>query len=169
MKRLFFALWPENIIRQQCLDIGKAVLTEPARLVRPAYIHVTLLFLGNIDTGKEESFKQALATVQVSCMSLCFNRLSFWKKPGILCLTTPNNYPEVETLVGMLSKLAEELGIQTDERPFKPHITLVKKATKLTPLEFDPINWHSSSFCLVESVNCPNGIEYRIVEEWGGT
>lgn len=130
---------------------------------------MTLLFLGNIDTDKEERFKQALATVQVSGMSLCFDRLSFWKKPGILCLTTSNTYPEVETLVGMLSKLAGELGIQTDERPFKPHVTLVKKATKLTPLEFDPIHWHSSTFCLVESVNCPNGVEYRIVQEWGGT
>jgi RNA 2',3'-cyclic 3'-phosphodiesterase len=85
-------------------------------------------------------------------MSLCFDRLSFWKKPGILCLTTPSTYPEVETLVGMLSKLARELDIQTDGRPFRPHITLVKKATKLTPLEFAPINWHSNSFFLVESV-----------------
>lgn len=169
MKRLFFALWPEDIIRQRCVDIGKAILMEPARLVRPANIHVTLLFLGNIDTDKEERFKKALATVQVPGMSLCFDKLSFWNKPGILCLTTPNAYPGVESLVGMLSRLAGELGIQTDERPFKPHVTLVKKATKLMPLEFAPIHWHSSSFCLVESVNCPNGIEYRIVEEWGGT
>lgn len=168
MKRLFFALWPEGIIRQQCVDIGKAILTEHARLVRPANIHVTLLFLGNIDPDKEERFKQALATVHVPRMTLCFDRLSFWKKSGILCLTTPNTCPEVETLAGMLSRLAGELGIKTDERPFKPHVTLAKKATKLTPLEFDPINWHSSSFCLVESVSCSNGIEYRIVEEWGG-
>jgi RNA 2',3'-cyclic 3'-phosphodiesterase len=168
MKRLFFALWPEDIIRQQCVDIGKAILTEHARLVRPANIHVTLLFLGNIDTDKEERFKQVLATVQVPSTTLCFNKLSFWKKPGILCLTTSNTYPGVETLVGMLSRLGGDLGIQTDERPFKPHVTLAKKATKLMPLEFDPINWNSSSFCLVESVNCPKGIEYRIVEEWGG-
>jgi RNA 2',3'-cyclic 3'-phosphodiesterase len=168
MKRLFFALWPDETTRRQCVDIGKVILTEYAQPVRPANIHVTLLFLGNIDTDKEERFIQMLAMVPVQNMAVCFDRLSFWKKPGILCLTTPNTYPEVENLVGMLSRLAGELGIHTDERPFKPHVTLAKKATKLMPLEFAPINWYSSSFCLVESVNCPNGIEYRIVEEWGG-
>ena len=120
MKRLFFALWPEDVIRQQRVDIGKAILTEHSRLVRLANIHVTLSFLGNIDTDKEGRIKQVLATVQVSSTALSFSKLSFWKKPGILCLTTANTFPGVETLVGMLSGLAGELGIQADGRTFKP-------------------------------------------------
>jgi RNA 2',3'-cyclic 3'-phosphodiesterase len=168
MKRLFFALWPDETTRQQCVNVGKAVLTEHAYPVKPANIHVTLLFLGNIDPDKEERFKQALATVQVPRMTLCFDKLSFWKKPGILCLTTTELNPGIEKFVETISRVAKGLDIPANERAFKPHVTLVKKATKLTPLEFDPINWHSSSFYLVEPVRGSYGIEYRIIEEWGG-
>lgn len=166
MKRLFFALWPDENTRQQCPKIGNAVVSEQALPARAANIHVTLLFLGNIDSDKEESFKQALLNSPVPKMTLCFDKLSFWKKPSILCLSTTDPSPEVEFFVEALSNLARKLGVTIDERPFKPHVTLVKKASYLTPLEFDPIIWRSSSLCLVESCQVPKGIEYRIVERW---
>jgi RNA 2',3'-cyclic 3'-phosphodiesterase len=167
MKRLFFALWSDETIRQQCVKIGNAVLAEKAQPVQTANIHVTLLFLGNIDSDKEQYVKEALATVPVPKITLCFDKLSFWKKPSVLCLTSTNPNPELEGLVETLSKVARKLDIPLDERPFKPHVTLVKKATKLTPLSFKPIIWQSNSFCLVESCRIPSGIEYRIVEKWG--
>ena len=168
MKRLFFALWPDESIRQQCVRIGNAVVTEKARPVQAANIHVTLLFLGNTAPDKEEGFKQALATIPVPTLTLCFDNLSFWKKPGISCLTTTDPNPEIGMFVEILSRLARKLDIPIDDRPFKPHVTLVKKAKTQTSLEFDPIIWHSNSFCLVESCRFSNGIEYRIVEKWEG-
>ncbi len=168
MKRLFLGLWPDNTARQQCVTIGNAVLTENARPVQAADIHVTLLFLGNIDSDTEESLKQGLAVIPAPEMTLCFDYLSFWEKPGILCLTTSGSYPEAKAFVEVLTRLAKKLDIPIDERPFKPHITLVKKAKTQALLEFDPIIWHSNSFCLVESCQFSNGIKYRIVEEWGG-
>jgi RNA 2',3'-cyclic 3'-phosphodiesterase len=167
MKRLFFALWPDEATRQQCVKIGNAVLTEKAQPVQAPNIHVTLLFLGNIDSDKEEGIKQELATIPVPRLTLRFDNLSFWKKPGILCLTATDPSPEIETLVEVLSRLSRKLDIPIDERPFNPHVTLVKKVKTQTPLEFDPIIWHSSSICLVESCRFSNGIEYRIVQKWG--
>ncbi|ESS66802.1 2'-5' RNA ligase [Methyloglobulus morosus KoM1] len=166
MKRLFFAIWPDECTRQQCVKIANAVVPEQAHSVQAANIHVTLLFLGNIDPDKEERFKQALAAVQAPRMTLCFDKLSFWKKPGILCLTTTNPSPEIESFVEVLSKLARGLGIPIDERPFKPHVTLAKKVKNQVSLGFDPIIWHSSSFSLVESCQVSSGIVYRTVGEW---
>lgn len=167
MRRLFFALWPDEYTRQQCFNIRNALVSPQSQPIQAANIHVTLLFLGNIDSEKEERFKQALATIQVPKITLHFDCLSFWAKPRILCLTAKGSSPEIETIVETLSRMARELSIPIDDRQLKPHVTLVKKAKSQIPLKFKPIVWHSHFFCLVESCLFSNGIEYRIVEKWG--
>lgn len=166
MKRLFFALWPDDITRQQCVKITKGINKEKARPVNPANLHVTLLFLGNIAADKEISFRLEAATIPIPKTTLRFDQLNFWKKPGVLCLTATDSSPELMALVDNLSIVARKLDIPIDERPFKPHVTLVKKAKELTTLEFEPVIWHSKSFCLVESCSLINGVEYRIIEQW---
>jgi RNA 2',3'-cyclic 3'-phosphodiesterase len=168
MKRLFFALWPDEYTWQQCVNISNALVSPQSQPIQPANIHVTLLFLGNIDSDKEERLKQALATIQVPKITLQFDSLSFWAKPRILCLTAKESSPEIETIVETLSRMARDLSIPIDDRQFKPHVTLVKKAKTQIPLEFKPIVWQAHYFCLVESCLFSNGIEYRIVEKWGG-
>lgn len=166
MKRLFFALWPDEITRQQCVKIKNELCIENVYAVPADNIHITLLFLGNIDSDKESMIKRDSASINIPNIRLRFNDLSFWKKSGILCLTATVPCPELEKLVEDLSKLAIKLDIPTDERPFTPHITLVKKALRQQNLEFDPVIWHSNAFCLVESCQVSSGVEYRIVQKW---
>lgn len=166
MKRLFFALWPDDIIRNQCVKISHAIRLESARSVEPANLHATLLFLGNIDSDKELTFRQEAAAIPVPKITIQFDQLSFWQKPGILCLTAAKFSPELVMLVDNLSTIARKLDHPIDARPFKPHVTLVKKVKKLITLEFEPIIWHSEAFCLVESCSLTNGVEYRIIEQW---
>ena len=166
MKRLFFALWPNASTREQCINVLNAVSFKQAKPVQAANIHVTLLFLGNLDSGKEELIKQELMNIVVPTITLIFNRLSFWEKSGILCLTSTNSCPEIESVVESLEKIARKLTIQVDRRPFKPHVTLVKKVKTQIELKFEPIIWHSDAICLVESCRITDGIEYRIVEKW---
>ncbi len=166
MKRLFLALWPDDKSRQQCAKIATAIQTEKVSPVKPSNIHITLIFLGNLDLEKETHLKQALVDIHVPRITLTFDRLSFWKKPGIICLTTTGLSVGLATLVEDLSMPVKKLEILIDERPYNPHITLIKKAKKLKVLEFPPIIWHSESFCLVESCSTPNGVEYRVIGEW---
>jgi RNA 2',3'-cyclic 3'-phosphodiesterase len=167
MKRLFFALCPDDITRQQCAKITQAINNGEARPVNPANLHVTLLFLGNIGTDKEIVLRQEMATILVPKITLHFKQLNFWKKPGVLCLTATDSSPELMALVDNLAIIARKLDIPIDERPFKPHVTLLKKAKELITLEFEPVIWCSRSFCLVESCSLTNGVEYRIIEQWG--
>ncbi|WP_411726629.1 RNA 2',3'-cyclic phosphodiesterase [Methyloglobulus sp.] len=166
MKRLFFALWPDDMIRQQCVKITRAINNGKIRPVNPANLHVTLLFLGNITTDKEIAFREEVAIIPVPKITLRFDHLNFWKKPGVLCLTATDNSPKLMALVDNLAIVARKLDIPIDERPFKPHVTLAKKAKEPMTLEFEPIIWHSKSFCLVESCPLSNGVEYRIIEQW---
>jgi RNA 2',3'-cyclic 3'-phosphodiesterase len=166
MKRLFFALWPDEKTRQQCFKIANAIRSDQSRIMKALNIHVTLLFLGNTDSQKEQAFKIGLKDILVPEITLSFDELNFWKKTGILCLTTSTYDPGLAMLVEALSKLAGNLNMPVDDRPLQPHVTLVRKAKSPVFLEFEPVIWHSNSFCLIESCGSGNETEYRIVEKW---
>jgi len=166
MKRLFFALWPDDATREQCVKITQSICIGDAKAVIRSNLHITLLFLGNIDSGKEAIIRQEAATIYVPKFSLKFDQLNFWQKLKVLCLTASEFNPKLITLVESLSNLAKKLEIVIDKRPFTPHITLVKKAKGIVLQKFDPIIWHSGSFCLVESCSQINGVEYRVIDQW---
>jgi RNA 2',3'-cyclic 3'-phosphodiesterase len=166
IKRLFFALWPDDNTRQQCTNITTAIQNANTSPVTAANLHVTLVFLGQVTSDQEIILKQQAATIPVPEIILCFNQLSFWKKPKVLCLTATECSPESMMLVEPLSNLAKNLNIPIDEHPYQPHVTLIKKVKAPTTLDFEPITWHSNAFCLVESCSLPTGIEYRVIETW---
>ena len=166
MKRLFFALWPDDETREQCVSVIKALSSKDGRLVPPGNLHVTLAFLGNIDAATELSVTQAAAKIPVSQMAITFDRINFWRKPGILCLTAQNPDPTVTSLAMSLISQAAQFGIPVDPRPFTPHVTLVRKVKRSAQLEFDPVIWSADSFCLMESCSLPEGVEYRVIKYW---
>ncbi|MGR9114470.1 MAG: RNA 2',3'-cyclic phosphodiesterase [Gammaproteobacteria bacterium] len=166
MKRLFFALWPDDAVRKQCTDLIRAIESKDGRPIRADNLHVTLTFLGNVDTETEHALTEAAAGITVSEMAITFDRVEFWRKPGILCLSSLNPDPAVTALAMHLTSLAAEFGVPVDERPFAPHVTLIRKAKRPSQIEFEPIIWPAESFCLVESCTLPEGVEYRVIKRW---
>lgn len=165
MKRLFFALWPEQNIKQQCATLtGKLNLT--GKPVSEANLHVTLLFLGSIYPEQQAELAREAGKLPAPLMTLTFDRLSFWKKPAVLCLTASQFDQSVSILNENLTRIAKQQGIAVEDRPFKPHVTLVKKVNSAIDLDFAPILWRSNGFCLVESCSGANGVAYRIIERW---
>ncbi len=165
MKRMFFALWPDAAIRQQCSEVIERI---PGNCVPVALknIHATLLFLGRINQEQEAAITSAAATLPIPSLLLCFDRLSFWKKPGILCLTSRDFDQEVTTLSEQLAAIAKQYAVAVDERPFKPHITLARKVKQAEAVEIEPIVWQTQAFCLVESCSTVTGVEYRVLKSW---
>jgi 2'-5' RNA ligase len=165
LKRLFFALWPEQNIRQQCATLtGK--LNRTGKSVSEANLHVTLLFLGRISAEQQTVVTREAGKLPAPSMTLTFDRLSFWKKPAVLCLTASQFDQSVSILNENLTSIAKQQGIAVDDRPFTPHVTLVRKVDSAIDLDFAPIFWRSNGFCLVESCSGANGVEYRIIERW---
>jgi len=68
------------------------------------------------------------------------------------------------------------LGIDFDKRPYKPHITLLRKADcrKATDSEsgnkknpaLEPIRWPARDFVLVKSSLRPDGARYEELGRW---
>lgn len=151
-------------MRRRCSALAERLAS--GQRVRTDNLHVTLVFLGNIDAVQEIRLRSALPAIAVPAISLRFDKVSYWANPRILCLTADETGPELLALVENLSVLARNLDIPCDDRPYRPHVTLVKKAKAGIELAFDPIIWPSRSFCLVESCRTEQGVDYRIVEEW---
>ncbi|MGR8931261.1 MAG: RNA 2',3'-cyclic phosphodiesterase [Gammaproteobacteria bacterium] len=165
MRRLFFALWPDDVIRRQCLQVMRAIRSA-GRPVSTMNLHNTLVFLGSVDDDQRIAMSGAAGTIAVQPMSLTFNRLAYWKKPAVVCLCTEQGDPAVLSLVDQLTLAAVRIGISVDKRPYKPHITLLRKAKSPPEIEFEPIVWRANGFCLVESCSTASGVEYRVIERW---
>jgi 2'-5' RNA ligase len=169
MKRLFFALWPDEAVRRNCAGIAESIVRPGEVLVRPDNLHATLTFLGNVDAATEAAVIPAASPIPAPHSSLAFDALSFWSKPRILCLTAKQHEAELAALANKLTALARGFGIPVDERPFNPHVTLIRKAKASRQVKFEPVIWRSSGFCLVESYSDPEGSSYRIIKSWGHT
>lgn len=167
MKRLFFALWPDDEIRRQCIELIRTIDCKEGRSVQPGNLHVTLTFLGNVDTETEIALTQAAELIPVPEIAIRFDRIEFWRKPGILCLSSLQPDPAATSLSLSITAMVSGFGVPVDERPFAPHVTLIRKAKRPVQAEFEPIVWSADSFCLVESCTLPEGVEYRVVHRWG--
>jgi 2'-5' RNA ligase len=165
-KRLFFALWPDEFTRQRCLSVIQAIDMPQTRAVKAINLHVTLLFLGKVDREKEQILREEASKLYAPELTLSFVKLSFWKKPGILCLSSNTNNRDLIKLVEELGRIAKKLAIPIEDRPYKPHVTLIREAKILTVTEFEPIIWRSNSFCLVESSVNDHQINYNVLERW---
>ena len=58
MKRLFFALWPDNNSRQQIAQINQQITFPNMRKLIPDNLHITLVFLGNVDDAIATAVQQ---------------------------------------------------------------------------------------------------------------
>jgi RNA 2',3'-cyclic 3'-phosphodiesterase len=167
LKRLFFALWPDEFSRQRCAGILESLDVDGGKGVPLANLHVTLVFLGNLPESSLGGLRAGADLISVQDITIRFDRLSFWKRAGALCLTATDTCPELDQLAHDLRELAEKLAITIESRPYKPHVTLFRHAAKLTETAFEPVIWRSSSFCLAESVMEPGqASRYGIIQQW---
>ena len=164
--RLFFALWPDDQTRLELAGLNRSIEAKGFRPIQLHNIHVTLVFLGQVDEAFELLLKQSVSEISASPFVLTFDQLSYWSRPKVLCLTCSQRVGEVEVLVAALNREVESCGLQTDTRPYKPHITLARHARYLPDIKLEPIVWRAESFCLVESCSEPEGVCYKVREQW---
>jgi 2'-5' RNA ligase len=164
--RLFFALWPDDQTRLELVRLSQSIEAKGFRPVQPQNVHVTLVFLGCVDAASELLIKDGAASITVKPFVLTFDRLSYWPRPKVLCLSCSQRPDEVEILVGSLTREVASCGLQTDTRPYKPHITLARHAKYLPDIKFEPMVWRAESFCLVESCSEPGGVSYKVRQQW---
>jgi 2'-5' RNA ligase len=125
-RRLFFALWPDEACRERLAALAAAALSEGAgRPVPPQDWHVTLCFLGSVPQRLIGPLQTAAAALRARPFTLRLDRLRYWAQSRVAVVLGPCPAAAAE-LARALRELARELGLEPDDKPLRPHITLVR-------------------------------------------
>jgi 2'-5' RNA ligase len=166
--RLFFALWPNDAVRQ-ALWRSSAPLREACRgqPVAKRNLHLTLLFLGGVDERRLPDIEAAAAGIRVPGFSLVFDGWGRFDKASVAWLGCRHPDPRAAALAGGLAGAMEKLGFPPERRPFRPHLTVIRKCRDGSPAEpIDPVTWPVDEFTLVRSLTLPSGPVYEVIARW---
>lgn len=166
MKRLFFALWPDDKSRHHIDQINQKVSLTGIRKLIPDNLHITLVFLGNVEDDIAAAVQKRAAEVIAPPVSLSFDELDFWPKPKVLCLTCCKQPKAIYELVNALTSMVSAYPVRLEQRPYRAHITLARKAWQRPDTEFEPVVINADSFALVESKSTEQGVRYEVLQRW---
>lgn len=166
--RLFFALQPSKKIQKELsLVAKKQVQHNGGRGIKPENIHLTLLFLGKTDIDKIDALKAAVKNITAKTFDLTIEKTRFWKRNQIVYAHVDSYPPELFSLVDTIKNAVHNAGFEFDNRAFKPHITLVRKAIRHLPVDFArPIKWPVKEWLLMQSKQTDQGVQYVTLGRW---
>ena len=168
VRRLFFALWPDEDVRDRLQAIIAGLHDRvAARWVRREQFHITLFFLGAVPESDVPRLRR-LELQWPEGFELPLQDLRFLRRRQMIWLV-PRTPPEgLRRLVQVLGEGLDACGIGRDLRPFHAHLTLARKARCdcLGPSSVARIGWTVRSVELMESVLDRSGAHYRVLQSW---
>ncbi|MCI0425838.1 MAG: RNA 2',3'-cyclic phosphodiesterase [Actinobacteria bacterium] len=127
MRRVFAALPLPDEVRQALAERIEP-LRLPGRLIPPPNWHVTLRFLGWVDETVYERFLYGLTPVEeMRRFRVTLGRLGAFPNPRratVLWLGVDKGSETMEALNEVTETAAVDAGLDPEERPFSPHLTL---------------------------------------------
>jgi 2'-5' RNA ligase len=173
-QRLFIALWPpEGLARALHERYRRGRGDSPARPVAVHDIHLTLHFLGQVPASVVDELRHA---IRIFCpaFELRIERIEAWR--GGLVVALPARIPQALTSRhDALAEALHRLGLRTEARPFRPHLTLARKhagpwpatgASVASALLPKPLTWRAHDHVLVRSRIGPDG-GYDLLQTYG--
>jgi 2'-5' RNA ligase len=174
--RTFIAIPLPEDLRHRLAEAGRAALAESpgVRVVRPAAMHVTLVFLGEVD-------REDLSLVHAAMAEAADGVPPFTVSLGSSGQFPPKRRPKVfyvgldeggRECARLYHRLHERLATRfsLDSRPFTPHITLARvKDPRSAPRAADldirvEARFPVTQCVLYESTLTPQGAQYRSIE-----
>lgn len=169
-ERLFFALWPDDLLRQQMQQRLSAIQGIPnqGRLVSPDNLHMTIHFLGNIECERIDCFIQQAKLISLKPFELHLDRAGYFRQPRVFwlgCELVPDRLLQLHYELAIALK---KCGYIAEDRKYHPHVTMARKITK--PVIEQPIasiNWYVDEFVLVRSISQATGVQYQVRNRFG--
>lgn len=168
-ERLFLALWPNDQIQGELNQMDQLLRPHmKGRWVPSNNWHITLAFLGSIDSAMKQCVQEVATTIERHPFSFSLDLLGYWPKKQILWLGCHQSPKELGDLISDLTiRLQQNCHYQPETRPFHPHLTLMRKASPIKALpSIKPIVWSVKDFCLVHSITDSNGAHYQVIARW---
>jgi 2'-5' RNA ligase len=161
---LFVALWPPEPVREAIARWQSAwVWPRYAAPVPAERLHITLQFLGNVPVLRLADLRSAIH-VQSPPFALALGRPQVWGN-GV-AVARPQDMPMLlRSLQARLVNRLHEAGFVVEERPYRAHVTLARKAAHATaPQQALSVEWPVNDHVLVRSL--PGGRGYEVIERF---
>ena len=130
-----------------------------------AKIHLTLAFLGAIDDAKRAAAIDAAWSTAWKAFELAVDQTGSFRRARVAWAGVSNPPRPLLSLQSALEGALRGRGIELDDRPFAPHMTLVRNAARAVPgSSIEPIAWRVDAFTLVRSETGTG--RYFIEERW---
>ena len=164
--RLFIALWPTDPVRH-ALARWQAAWQWPERaaVVRPERLHVTLHFLGAVPSSTVLDLGHVLQ-IPTPAFEVQFGTPEMWQN-GIAVVRPESAPTALRALHARIGLALASVGLKPESRPYRPHVTLARKAAGATPPP-QPVEvaWPAKDgFVLVQTLGGGRG--YEILERFG--
>lgn len=166
--RLFFAAWPAPAVQQALHGVAQRARREcGGRAVALPNIHLTLVFLGSVDRASLREIEAIAAGVDGTACDLVVEHVAYWRHNRILWAGVEHCPDALLDVVRQLSAGARDARIELDERPYVPHVTLLRNARRGPGTAVVPsIIWPVRDIALVESAARDGGRSYEVVGRW---
>jgi RNA 2',3'-cyclic 3'-phosphodiesterase len=173
--RLFVALSIPSDVRENIASLIGALRRADStpRWVNPENLHVTLKFIGEVESQLVLAICEALVAIRaVQPLTLTLRGIGFFpnaRRPSVawIGIEAP---PTLAFIVSEINRLLTPLGIQPDTKPLVPHLTIARfKENRLSSeLQAEIEKWKDHNFGavsaseihLVESRLKSSGAEY---------
>lgn len=167
--RLFFALWPDQAVRSELAAWASALQSEVGgRVTKTESIHLTLLFLGELEPERCEAARELGLAVSSPLFEITLDAAGCWKHNSV-AWAAPGAVPApLAALAERLATGARDAGFEVEGRAYKPHLTLLRKAN-CRPLQWQPpapVMWRVERFVLVRSVLNREAALYEEIATW---
>lgn len=178
--RLFIAVNFPAAVRRSIAAIGSELESAgiPARWVPPADVHLTLKFLGDLDRDRLADVKAAVRDVasRTGPMVLHLGSVGAFpspRRPNVIWVGVDSG-PRLRLLHDALDRRMMEFGVEREERPYRPHVTVGRVNRRAEPGDLRDFERHAGrldfqadvevdSIDLMESRPGPEGAVYRKV------
>lgn len=166
-RRIFFGLWPDDSVRLRLAALQRRLIASgcPGRAVRSGGLHLTLAFVGDVTPEMLACCRESAGAVAGTPFPLRLDTLGSFPRTRIAWVgpaTVPDALSDLARRLN--STLASNCGFTPEDRPYRPHITLLRDGCH--PHTVGPINtieWPVTRFCLFES---RPGVPYEILREY---
>lgn len=166
--RLFLALLPDEKAKA-ALAIHRDQWQWPAHpsLYALQDWHLTLHFIGAVPRPRLDELRAALA-VPLTPFELRLDRPELW--PHGVAVLCPEDVPAaLQQLHADLGQALRGLGLRTDARPYRPHLTLARRAAQARPppAQQPRVTWRVESYALMESTG-QAAQHYQVLRRYAG-
>lgn len=165
MERCFVALWPDADARDRLEALARRLqLSCPgSRPTERENLHLTLAFIGPLDSGKGSIISEMLAAIEAPRFSWTIDRVGGFERARVVWAGGGTDEPRLAALSLAARKGLDALQVPYDRKPFVPHVTLLRKIIRPgAPEPIEPIRWSAAAPVLTVSRRDERGhVRYR--------